>query len=401
MIARSSSQKKLFSEEGFNKLRDCGGFELLRCQSNCRLLEIISSKYTPESLRSIIGGQSKIYIRPIQANLSMSASPVAQIANTSEIKEKCRFCEKDILITDLRDHLKDCDDNVQTVQSTEPFAETQSTSSFSLPTEFDSVDNSDEDLPDLHLARNNNETTTEMTGQTEDLLKRTINSCIDFCTEHKVTDPVDILRHIQEKIVCGRDLDLSDDATTNDGETNFILVDRDTLLQSAFEEIPALTDLRLTLQVQFYEEGAVDLGGPRKEFFAILMRDIKQKYFDPVKEWSKDYEVIGKIFALSILQNGPLPRIMTTDLIEELFETEEPRQFVKDLRKGLDSLGFYQLVRSLPSLIHLFTPIQPTPITFKKITTLLKPEFAAEGSNRMKAEKKVYSKFLKYLREAA
>ncbi|VDH91975.1 Hypothetical predicted protein [Mytilus galloprovincialis] len=98
--------KKLFSEEGFNKLRDCGGFELLRCQSNCRLIEIISSKYTPESLRSIIGGQSKIYIRPIQANLSMSASPVAQIANTSEIKEKCRFCEKDILITDLRDHLK-------------------------------------------------------------------------------------------------------------------------------------------------------------------------------------------------------------------------------------------------------------------------------------------------------
>lgn len=61
----------------------------------------------------------------------------------------------------------------------------------------------------------------------------------------------------------------------------------------------------------------------------------------------------------------------------------------------------FQLVRSLPSLIHLFTPIQPTPITFKKITTLLKPEFAAEGSNRMKAEKKVYSKFLKYLREAA
>lgn len=38
------------------------------------------------------------------------------------------------------------------------------------------------------------------------------------------------------------------------------------------------------------------MGGPRKEFFAILMRDIKQKYFDPVKEWSKDYEVIGKIF---------------------------------------------------------------------------------------------------------
>ncbi|CAC5358509.1 unnamed protein product [Mytilus coruscus] len=188
------------SDEGFSKLQGCGGFELLRCQSNCRILEVIS---------------------------------------------------------DLRDHLKDCDVYVQHVQPSEPFAETQSTSTVNLQTDSDSVDNSDEDLPDLYspsLARHNNETTTEMTGQTENLLKQTINSCIDFCTENKVTDPVDILRHIQEKIVCGRDLDLADDPTTNDGETSFIMVDRDTLLQSAFEEIPALTDLRLTLPVQFYEE---------------------------------------------------------------------------------------------------------------------------------------------------
>ncbi|VDI81409.1 Hypothetical predicted protein [Mytilus galloprovincialis] len=37
-------------------------------------------------------------------------------------------------------------------------------------------------------------------------------------------------------------------------------------------------------------------GWTRKDFFPILMREIQQKYFNPVKEWSKDYEVIGKIF---------------------------------------------------------------------------------------------------------
>ncbi|CAG2225925.1 unnamed protein product [Mytilus edulis] len=33
------------------------------------------------------------------------------------------------------------------------------------------------------------------------------------------------------------------------------------------------------------------------------MREIQQKYFNPVKEWSKDYEVIGKIFGLEISKN--------------------------------------------------------------------------------------------------
>ncbi|XP_052105699.1 uncharacterized protein LOC127738473 [Mytilus californianus] len=131
------------------------------------------------------------------------------------------------------------------------------------------------------------------------------------------------------------------------------------------------------------------------------MREIQQKYFNPVKEWSKDYEVIGKIFALSILQNGTLPRILTTDLLEELFEKENPREFVKDLRMGLDSLGLFQLVKSLPPLVHLFTPSPSTPVTFKMITTILRPEFSEEGSNRRKRENRVYSKFIKYMREAA
>lgn len=40
---------------------------------------------------------------------------------------------------------------------------------------------------------------------------------------------------------------------------------------------------------------AVDLGGPRKELFSLLIRLIQREFFDPVREWSNEYEVVGKI----------------------------------------------------------------------------------------------------------
>ncbi|KAJ8303653.1 hypothetical protein KUTeg_018763 [Tegillarca granosa] len=63
--------------------------------------------------------------------------------------------------------------------------------------------------------------------------------------------------------------------------------------------------------------------------------------------------------ALSVLQNGKLPRILSPDLIEETFKSENPRPFVKNLGTGLDSLGIYQM-----------------------ISGLLQPDFSPDGSNR-------------------
>ncbi|KAH3820147.1 hypothetical protein DPMN_121891 [Dreissena polymorpha] len=40
---------------------------------------------------------------------------------------------------------------------------------------------------------------------------------------------------------------------------------------------------------------AVDYGGPRKEFFSLILQQLQKEYFDPLREWSNDYEVVGKI----------------------------------------------------------------------------------------------------------
>ncbi|XP_078333982.1 uncharacterized protein LOC111123838 isoform X2 [Crassostrea virginica] len=228
-----------------------------------------------------------------------------------------------------------------------------------------------------------------------------VDETADYCLEHGISDPIEILRYYQQKIVLGRKLDIEDDSEVIEGETNFILIDRNRVLESALEEISGITNLRTCLEVQFYGETSVDLGGPRKEFFVLALRDMKEKYFNPVREWSVEYETLGKIMALSILQNGKMPRVLRPELIQEIFQKEECRPCMKDLRKGLDALGVYSLALKLPGLINVFTPGSSTPLTVKKLSHLLHPNFSEEGSNRRKIESVVYSNFVKYMREVA
>jgi hypothetical protein len=47
--------------------------------------------------------------------------------------------------------------------------------------------------------------------------------------------------------------------------------------------------------------------------------------------------------ALSMLQSGPLPRVLSASLVEEVFNNSSPRAFVHDLRRGLDALCLYEV----------------------------------------------------------
>ena len=52
-----------------------------------------------------------------------------------------------------------------------------------------------------------------------------------------------------------------------------------------------------------FSQMAVDYGGPRKEFFQLVLAAIKEKYFDHgLREHMKeDYITIGKIFSKCII----------------------------------------------------------------------------------------------------
>lgn len=77
---------------------------------------------------------------------------------------------------------------------------------------------------------------------------------VKFCQENSIVDPVEILRKIQQEMVTGRPLEIEDVSQCIEGDTNFVMVDRLNLLTTARDEIESLTNLRPTLEIQFYNE---------------------------------------------------------------------------------------------------------------------------------------------------
>ena len=57
----------------YPKLKEGGGFEILRCRPNTRELELISPRIAsnPQLLKRKVGN-GRVYIRPIQRDLSLS-----------------------------------------------------------------------------------------------------------------------------------------------------------------------------------------------------------------------------------------------------------------------------------------------------------------------------------------
>jgi len=81
-----------------------------------------------------------------------------------------------------------------------------------------------------------------------------VDTVISYCKENNIQNPVEILCCMQKHIATGRALELESDSETLEGKTNYINVDRMNLLEATFEEVRAIEDLRLTLEVSFYGE---------------------------------------------------------------------------------------------------------------------------------------------------
>ena len=67
-------------------------------------------------------------------------------------------------------------------------------------------------------------------------------------------NPKEIWRIVQKHLVKGRPLEVEDETTCTNGQTNLIMVNCLKLISSGLEEISYLENLSLTLEVQFYGE---------------------------------------------------------------------------------------------------------------------------------------------------
>ena len=221
-----------------------------------------------------------------------------------------------------------------------------------------------------------------------------------------IVEPTEMLRYLQCKIVYGRPLDRTNDECVLEGETNFIAVDRDNVLETTFDELRAIQDPRITFQVEFYGEMAQDSGGSRREWIRLCNQHIKRRYFENgLKEHlSEDYFFVRQMAAIALLQNGQAPKYFSEDLLQDIFVSEEREvsPCVLKLREGLDSLGIHMFGRRFPLFLYLLRPAKnKAALTVPMLIHLLTAKFSEEGSNSLIYEKAVYGKFVKYVREVA
>lgn len=356
---------------GFPQLQNSGGFELLNCKQNCRELTLINCHWNVRSLKSYIGNQAKIYIRPIQTSLDTTPKDQGEIL--TDAKVSCKACHCLFSVRELRAHIQTCmggksicenellaqdldsDDlpdpeigrqgQLPVINPTQSFIPLQTSDQdvnlnntvlyFNPPFVFipenetqpqmstecivPSIDRNSstpimkEDESNLPAASWTNgtgtlddqsqnvssrplqaflalqqsttnsldvtsaascitsveatvcanahepvflspESASEEKRQEDQTIEAVIATAIEYCLSHNIQDPVEMLRYLQSVIVRGRKLEIVDTSQCLEGATNFIIVDQNNILETAFEEIDSIADLRTTLEVQFYDE---------------------------------------------------------------------------------------------------------------------------------------------------
>ena len=257
---------------GFPKLRDCGGFELIRCVANCRELVLIEGSWGVRELKANVGAQAKIYLRPIQKNLS--TEPLAA-EKTSKVKEICLSCNKEFFVHELRRHSFVCADMFDTSEESDEKKQHEpaptditmlsdtSVSTFSTPsieTSTVATDNlittdvtsgnsalapitidPDESLPDMQVQENT----------VDDI----VVELVKYCSANDISNTAEILSCFQSMFVQGRALEIKDPSVCEEGDPNVIFIDRGNVLDSGFDEVDQIQNLRTTfIDVESYGE---------------------------------------------------------------------------------------------------------------------------------------------------
>ena len=246
---------------GYSQLQNCGGFELMKCIPNCKVLEPLEFQISAKNLKAA-AGQGKFYIRPIQRSLSVlllksEASP----CSISALEEKCVHCYKEYHLNILSSHVLSClSSNYLLLDDSDEGSDiVNDHSSIEIPTSSENGQHGD----NLQLQSENEEIhSNESPPVREDQQNSVreiniydeINNIIQYCKEQDFNSPIEILTHLQENLDQGRPLEIADASQFIDRETNFIMADSSNLLNTATEEIQHLQNKFLTLEVQFYNE---------------------------------------------------------------------------------------------------------------------------------------------------
>ena len=79
---------------------------------------------------------------------------------------------------------------------------------------------------------------------------------VKYCSANDISNTAEILSSFQSiyMFVPGRALEIKDPSVCEEGDSNVIFIDRGNVLDSGFDEVDQIQNLRTTLEVEFYGE---------------------------------------------------------------------------------------------------------------------------------------------------
>jgi hypothetical protein len=270
--------------EHFPKLSSGKGYELLRLERGQKLLLVINRPpcgYTVPYLQTV-AHNAKIYVRPIQHNLSIEVENAAESLNDSQTEE-CIYCEQKIFVTCLREHIEKCEtrhfvDDYSAVDIPEFVGNSPISSTASLD-DFETTEPPDNSLNEVQPSNKDNIASSP--------------------TNHDEIKTIDDLAKYLEKMV------------HHDAEFDLI-IRRSNVVEDALRAInKALFDPRKLLNVEFIGEFGTDAGGLKREFFSIFkhgmsayMEETGCFKHNSVAYKENVYRRLGMIAGLCLSQGG-------------------------------------------------------------------------------------------------
>ncbi|XP_072559957.1 G2/M phase-specific E3 ubiquitin-protein ligase-like isoform X2 [Paramormyrops kingsleyae] len=318
-------------------LKDAGGFQILRGFRSKALqsIPIPTSGYSVKFLRTESGlNQAVAYVRPLQTSI-----PMIELQDSDKVEavamEKCKTCETEIPLQDLARHIQCC-------------TRTQPVSSFTLEVPSSPAE-------DVIVLETVNEPVAGPSGYpSQSLIPASTSTvvlsepavptyrdyvdliCPDVWSD---SDNEDLNRAIEESLKdhpCTnlQDILLSLRKDINTDEVLRFNINRKNVWDGTIRGMRRPNfSVKKRIDIKFTDddgnsEGAVDMGGPMREFFRLVLQHIKlgPMFTGPENERvlcchapslrDNSYFYAGQLIAMSILHGGPSPNFFSPVLYQ-------------------------------------------------------------------------------------
>ncbi|XP_071829806.1 uncharacterized protein [Apostichopus japonicus] len=394
-MTASELREHLFDE--YPKLRDAGGFQYLKTSGQHKVFEVIplapSGGYSVANIKAIVK-QAKVYLRPIQAELDLSAV-TEDVSVVDDTLQECFICHVEIPETKLKQHRESCngkrDDSALPGPSTPVISAPQR-----LPTSGP-VDSDDTDLPcpsltpmvstpQRSVVPANSRDSSALAGPSAPARSTQQRQPPSTPADRYVADYIDLLepddssddelQHVIEDSL--KDIDSNRDDTIlearmqeklgqyhllREEEKFHVVVRWRKILKCAADAINSQAGFSFFKDpvICFSGEEAVDLGGPRREFFTLATQQLShlgifegktgKLYFthDIVVLEKGLYRLAGQIIAWSILHGGPGFPTLHPWLYSMMCDNKPSEEFSTEDVTDPDVMGHLQKIENCSS----------------------------------------------------